>query len=83
MSDEGARLALEADQLVPKRFYLIISKREFAFDAEVVWRRGTHVGVKFCARLNLSEPQLHFVKTLADELQPRPQSRSAPRAPCE
>ena len=83
MTDGGARIAVAPDQLIPARFYLITSKHETAFDAEAVWRRGALLGVKFHGRLDLSAPQFHFVKRLADELRPRPQGRSAPPAPCE
>jgi PilZ domain len=83
MTDGGARIALEPDQLVPMRFYLITSKREATFDAEVLWRRGALLGVKFHNRLDLSAPQWLFLKTLADELQPRSQGRSVQLAPWE
>ena len=78
MSDDGARVTLAPDQLVPARFYLITSKRNAAFDAEMLWRRGEFLGVKFHGTLDLSDPQLRFVKALADELQPRPGEEPRP-----
>ena len=83
ITDGGARIALPPDQIVPTRFYLITSRHEVAFDAETVWRHGALLGVKFHGKLDLSAPQLRFVKRLADELRPRPESRSVPHAPCE
>lgn len=77
MSDDGARLAVAPDQLVPARFYLITSRRNAAFDAELLWRRGALLGAKFHGGLDLSDSRLHFVKALADELQPRPQGACA------
>ena len=72
ISERGARVALTPGHPVPKRFYFLTSKHEWAFDAEVIWQRNMLLGLKFHHKLDLSEPQLLFLKRLSNELQPRP-----------
>ncbi len=72
MSDGGARIAVPPEQLIPKRFYLVTSKHEVGFDAELRWQRGNMIGIQFLRNLDLSDPQSGFLKDIADELRPRP-----------
>lgn len=79
-SDSGARIEVPVSRLIPRRFYLLTSKRQLGFDAEVVWRRGLLVGLKFHSTLDLAvstDPKLRFLRNLSAELCLRSSAESA------
>lgn len=47
LSDTGARLRSEGSVNIPDTFELIIELDGFEADCEVVWRRGSDLGVRF------------------------------------
>jgi hypothetical protein len=70
-SEHGAKIAIDASQPIPKRFYLITTKHRLAYDAEVVWRVGGSAGVKFHQVLDLvsiTDPERRFLRLLSAEL---------------
>jgi hypothetical protein len=54
LSDTGARIAVTQDLQLPKRFYLINIRDGLAYDARVVWNKGTEIGARFASSLSLS-----------------------------
>jgi hypothetical protein len=75
LTDAGARIEVPAARLLPKRFFLLTSKRQVAFDAEVAWRKDILVGLKFHSSVDLVsslDPKLRYLKSLSAELCPRP-----------
>jgi hypothetical protein len=74
MAEGGARIAVDPEQLVPRRFYLVTSKHSSAFDAEIVWRRGALLGLKLHNPISLSGSDFIFLKNVWAELQPRESS---------
>lgn len=77
LSETGARIELPASRLVPQRLYLLSSKKQIAYDAEIIWRKGTAAGLKFHATVDLTksaDPQFQFLRRLSAELCARPAS---------
>jgi hypothetical protein len=67
LSETGARLAMGNNTLFPSDFYLINVRDRVAYEATMVWNRGTEIGVTFKAALPLSgitDPRLAFLKQL-------------------
>lgn len=74
LTESGALVEIAHSRMIPKRIYLLSSKHGVAFDAEVVWRNGTLIGLEFHNVLDLShcdDPGLLFLKKLLLELRPR------------
>lgn len=68
LSETGARIELPASRLIPKRLYLLSSKKLVAYDTELVWRMGNRAGLKIHSTIDLSggtDPQLEFLKQLS------------------
>lgn len=49
ISESGARILLEADEALPKRFLLLLASRGGIRDCRQVWRDGLTLGVEFLA----------------------------------
>lgn len=67
LSESGARLAITGSMLFPPDFYLINIRDRVAYDANLVWNKGTEVGVTFKATLplaSITDPRLAFLKRL-------------------
>jgi hypothetical protein len=47
LSVSGARIAMTQHLELPERFYLINIRDGLAYDAQLVWRNGAEVGVRF------------------------------------
>lgn len=41
----GAQLEIPANQLIPKRFYLVTAKDNKVYEAELVWKRTNRIGI--------------------------------------
>lgn len=68
LSDHGARIELPASRLIPRRLFLLSSKKPVAYDAEVVWRIESLAGLKLHSSEDLtmcSNPALQFLKPLS------------------
>ncbi|HEY1612314.1 MAG TPA: PilZ domain-containing protein [Rhizomicrobium sp.] len=75
VSDGGARLEFPGTILLPSRFFLVTSKHNHAFEAEVAWRHPTLLGVRFARLFPLddqTDPQVRHLRDIARELAPRP-----------
>jgi PilZ domain len=75
LSEAGAKIELPASRLMPQRLFLLTSKKQVAYDAELIWRRSTSAGLKFHATMDLAgctDPQLLFLRRLSAELCARP-----------
>ena len=55
ISERGAQVDVQAEMLLPVRFYLVAGRLPVAYDAEVVWKRGQHVGLVFHKSFELSD----------------------------
>jgi hypothetical protein len=42
---DGIQLEIPANQLVPKRFYLVTAKDSQVYEAELVWKKADRIGV--------------------------------------
>jgi len=73
ISERGAQVDVQAEMLLPVRFYLVAGRLPVAYDAEVVWRRGEHIGLVFHQSFELSDENSapRFVQHLSQELRPR------------
>lgn len=49
ISESGARIVLETDETLPKRFLLLLASRGGLRDCRQVWRDGSTLGVEFLA----------------------------------
>lgn len=47
ISESGARIVLETDETLPKRFLLLLASRGGLRDCRQVWREGSTLGVEF------------------------------------
>src|SRR5262249_14799778 len=54
ISERGAQVDVQTEMLLPVRFYLVAGTLPIAYDAEVVWKRGEHVGLVFHQSFELS-----------------------------
>ncbi|HKQ11620.1 MAG TPA: PilZ domain-containing protein [Rhizomicrobium sp.] len=67
LSETGARLAVGNNAQFPSDFYLINIRDRIAYNAKLVWNRGTEIGVTFENTLPLAgitDPALAFLKQL-------------------
>jgi len=67
LSETGARLAVGSNAQFPSDFYLINIRDRVAYEAKLVWNRGTEIGVTFKNTLPLggiTDPALAFLKQL-------------------
>jgi hypothetical protein len=48
LSETGAALDIGPESLVPDRFALIIVRKKKTYSCNVIWRKGTRIGVSFC-----------------------------------
>lgn len=49
-SKAGAKIEIRESDIVPKTFFLLGSREWVAYEAELVWRKGTFAGARFqCA----------------------------------
>src|SRR5690242_17734712 len=73
ISERGAQVDVQAEMLLPVRFYLVAGRLPVAYDAEVVWRWGEHIGLVFHQSFELSDENSapHFVQRLFQELRAR------------
>lgn len=54
LSVSGARIAMTQHLELPARFYLINIRDGLAYDAQLVWRNGADVGVRFDSSVPLT-----------------------------
>lgn len=67
LSETGARLAINNSVLLPSDFYLINIRDRVAYEAKLVWNKGSEIGVTFTATLplaSITDPGLGFLKRL-------------------
>ena len=55
LTDLGAMVEMQSPQMVPGNLYLLQVKEGLAWDAEVVWRHGHRLGLKFSGNHDLNE----------------------------
>lgn len=55
LSDTGAMVETQTPHLIPPHLQLMQIKEGIVWDAEVVWRRGTRIGLKLNERHDLRE----------------------------
>lgn len=66
-TEQGGRIEVAAEQPVPKRFYLLTSKDNYAYDAELAWRKGNGAGLLFRDVFDISvasDPEVQFLKRI-------------------
>jgi hypothetical protein len=66
LTDRGARIIV-AEQRIAPNFYLITIRDRVVFDAKVVWRSGSELGVSFEKSFRLSDivdPALSYLSDL-------------------
>ena len=56
ISSTGAMVETPSPQLIPNEIQLMQVKEGFAYDAEVIWRRGNRIGLILKDRHDLKEP---------------------------
>ena len=78
-SDNGARLLSQGSINVPDTFELNIDLDGIWVACEVVWRRGTEVGVKFTSPIETHAPKRKQVLTCTEPAA-RPTLRRVPKA---
>jgi len=64
---DGIQLEIPGDQLVPNRFYLLTAKDDQVYEAELVWKKASRIGValgNIVDPLTTSAKALHFLRTL-------------------
>lgn len=44
-TENGTQLEIPANQLIPKRFYLVTAKDGQVYEAELVWKKANRIGV--------------------------------------
>ena len=74
MSEGGARIEIPEARMFPRRFFLLTSKEEIAYDCELVWRTRMMAGIKFREIIRLAtcdDPNIRYLKQIAAELCPR------------
>jgi hypothetical protein len=74
LSESGARVRIPNSLIVPERAFLIVSRRETAYEVAVVRSRGDELGLKFIASYSLDDlsgKNLTFLRRLAVERLPR------------
>jgi hypothetical protein len=49
ISEGGAKISIDSDQVVPEHAYLVVSKKVAAYEVLVVWARRNEFGLKFVA----------------------------------
>jgi hypothetical protein len=54
LSATGARISIAAKQQFGGRFYVINIRDGIAYDAQVIWNKGSEVGIKFESAISLS-----------------------------
>ena len=67
LSETGARLAVGNNALFPSDFYLINIRDRIAYEATVVWNKGSEIGVTFkqaTPLAGITDPALAFLKQL-------------------
>jgi PilZ domain len=67
LSESGARLGVGSNAQFPSDFYLINIRDRVAYDAKLVWNRGTEIGVTFKSTIPLggiTDPAFAFLKQL-------------------
>jgi hypothetical protein len=65
ISDEGARIAIPRDKIIPTHVFFVHSRSTDAYEAEVAWIKPPEYGLKFVRRhdLEVGVPQgLEFLK---------------------
>jgi hypothetical protein len=73
-SQEGARITLPDDRLLPPRLYLINLNERAAYEALTVWMKDGEAGVALLDRLplaELSDPKLSYLDKLWQGSAPR------------
>lgn len=71
LSPDGAMIETSTPHLVPSEMHLVQIKEGIAWDAEVVWRRGTRVGVRLKGRHDLhetTEKQLRALRAIWSQM---------------
>ncbi len=53
LSDSGARIRTEAADILPPAFYLIWHAERSVIEAEMIWRSGGEIGVRFKSKRSL------------------------------
>jgi len=53
ISETGALIEIKQSEVVPEKFFLLGSRTESAFEAELVWRKGNLAGLRFLREHNL------------------------------
>ena len=67
LSETGARLAVGNNAQFPSDFYLINIRDRVAYEAKVVWNKGSEIGVTFTHTkplAGITDPALAFLKQL-------------------
>ena len=54
LSDTGTRIVMTQHLEIPERFYLINIRDGVAYDAQLVWRNGADVGIRFDSSVSLA-----------------------------
>lgn len=55
LTDMGAMVEMPSPHMVPNQIYLLQVKEGLAWDAEVVWRHGARLGLKFSGNHDLND----------------------------
>lgn len=64
LSAEGALVETSSPHLIPNELHLLQVREGVAWDARVVWRRGTKVGLELLERHDLRETTTRQLKAL-------------------
>jgi hypothetical protein len=73
LSDHGAQVSVRGDQQLPADCYLIVVRTGQAHPAQLAWRRGERMGLKFGDAIDLNTPATAHpgLRNLWIELSPR------------
>ena len=64
LSPEGALVETQSPHLIPSELHLLQVREGIAWDAKVIWRRGSRVGLELLERHDLRETTARQLKAL-------------------
>lgn len=71
MSETGALIEIKQSDVIPEKFFLLGSRTQSAFEAELIWRKGNLAGLRFLREHDLvtsNDAQMLRLKFLSPAL---------------
>ena len=64
LHDKGAFVRLSAQIALPKRVSVLIGRDGAAYDAEIAWRRGADLGLRFLSTVDIADATDQHIRIL-------------------